>query len=151
MNKDILSLSMVFLFAGCVSLDFNREASDPKLEKVLEIESQIATLQHGMTCGDDYQQRMPRLLDQRVREYWSWGIGKDKDTRQPTSEERLTIEGLMLQKGKEPIMSIKMCGTRRAIVETGVVRGPLAGGGSDYYLVKEKGGWRIAFRSGWVS
>ena len=151
MIKNLLSLSVAFLFVGCASIVCSRDASDPKLEKVLEIESQIATLEHRKPYGDDYNQRMASLDHQRVEEYWSWGRGIGKDTRAPTIEERNTIERLILPKTKEPIMRISMCGTRRAVVETGVVRGPVSGGGHHFYLVKEHSGWRIAFSSGWVS
>lgn len=144
-----LSAGLLVASAGCVSEGRPHGKPDNRLEAVLQLESQIQVLESGERCGAEYNEQMGRLLSQRIHEYWSWN--REEETRHPTKEEHAAIEALILQNAKEHILRISMCGTRRAVVTTGAQGGPLVwGGGSNYFLVKDVGGWRIAFRSGWV-
>jgi len=132
--------------AGCAGLRSGR--LDPQLARVLELKDAIAQHEAGAVnlTGEEHARLHLQLADA----YFSWGSGNDTG-RDPTETERIDIMKVIAQETEEPILSIRVCGTRRAVVQTGVIRGPLSGGGHTFCLMHSDAGWRIVQRRFWVS
>ena len=101
------------------------------------------------SSSKEYHEAYKATLVEFVNEVRSWQAEQSRD---PTPSEREDIEALLRQNQKQRIMQICIHPGGRAIVTTGVVRGPLDGHGSTYFLIKdEKSGWHIVHTSEWLS
>ncbi len=148
MKANVVILPALVLLLGCVSRDGGVAGPDPKLERLLRLEARIDELEVARAYGFRDEDDIPTLMNKQVDEYRSWDFEKGRD---PTKEERAAITAVVQRKARYPILSITVCGKRRAVVDTGVIRGTLDGNGQTFYLIKEPDGWRIAFLDFWLS
>jgi len=140
----------VLLIPSCATVQTER--GDAYLQRIHALEVEIEeTMRRCLESSDpEACHSLEALLLQRPMEYWAWGEDGDRK-RAPTSVERDSIRRIVKREATDPILSMMICDEARAVVTTGVIRGPLDGGGVTFYLVRDGGEWNIVFRSGWVS
>ena len=135
--------------ASCTSIRHTRE-----MEGIARRESALATLAREKEIknapdADSFARDLVAITKKKMREFRSWGDGETAS--QPSASDRTAILRLILKETDEPLLLIEEYTGGRVHVETGVVRGPLDGGGRSFYLIKTKSSWRIVYSVGWVS
>jgi len=142
-------LCMVHI-SSCATVEDEHE--DRYLKRILALETEIeqTMTMHLESSDPEISQKLADLMVKRVQEYWAWGRDEDRK-RKPTSSELKAISTVVKMRTSKPILSIIICFDKRAVVDTGVIRGPLDGGGTTFFLIKENGVWKISFQNGWVS
>lgn len=68
----------------------------------------------------------------------------------PSADERI-IRGIVKKLTKEPILCIALEGDGNVYVKTGVIRGPLEGGGKFFVFAKRDGKWIVKRKGVWLS
>jgi len=85
----------------------------------------------------------------KVREFDLWGQGETGC--KPSAADLEAILKLVKARSGEPILSVTEYPGGRARVNTGEIRGPLDGGGVDFFLLKTGSQWSIVWMQGWLS
>jgi len=135
--------------ASCANMLHTREA-----EGIARRKAALTTLAREKAIRNNpsaksFKNDLGGIMFKQVDEFGSWGDGEVGS--QPSDSDREIILKLIEAKTDQPLLMIEVYTGGRARVKTGVVRGPLDGGGTSFYLIKTGSSWRIVFRQGWIS
>jgi hypothetical protein len=149
MKITYIAILAALFCASCAGMRHTRET-----EGIERRNAALATLAReeeirSNPSAESFANDLVTIKSTQVHAFSSWGDGEVGS--QPSVSDRNTILTLIDNETDHPLLLIEVYSGGRARVETGVVRGPLAGGGLSFYLIKTGPSWRIVFKQGWVS